>query len=323
MSFARAAAAALLAAGLATGAAHAGPAKVTAYPVALDPDDPARDGVGTLAYAGGLNLVASADGFGGWSGLLIGADGLHLTAVSDNGWYMSAMIERDAGRITGLTDVEIGPLLGENGRALAGNKDWGDAESLTLLPDGAFAIGFEHRHRILRYQTLASVPTALNLPAGIAAAEANGGVEALFALPDGRLIGFAESLLDGTGHQTGWLFPAKGDGPTRELKLAATGIYKPTDLKQLPDGDFLLLQRRFTVAGGPGARLSVIPKAILGAAGPVQDRELAQLIPPLTVDNFEGLALWQDDAGKTRALILSDDNTSFLQRTLLLEFVLP
>ncbi|MCF4164028.1 esterase-like activity of phytase family protein [Zavarzinia compransoris] len=323
MAFPRAALAALLAAGLCAGPAIAAPVEVSAYPVALDPDDGTRDAVGALAYAGGLNLVATAKGFGGWSGMVVAADGAHLTAVSDNGWSMTAVIERTEGRIAGLADVDIAPLRGEDGASLAGNKEWGDAESLTLLPDGAFAVGFEHRHRILRYQTLAAVPTTLNLPAGIAAAEPNGGLEALFALPDGRLIGFAESLLDGAGNQTGWLFPATGDGAARELKLAATGIYKPTDLKVLPDGDFLLLQRRFTVTGGPGARLSVIPKAILDGTGPVQDRELAQLIPPLTVDNFECLALWRDGAGKTRALILSDDNTSFLQRTLLLEFVLP
>ena len=51
--------------------------------------------------------------------------------------------------------------------------------------------------------------------------------------------------------------------------------------------------------------------------------ELAQLVPPFTVDNFEGLAVFPDKRGGTIIYILSDDNFNPLQRTLLLQFRLP
>ena len=47
---------------------------------------------------------------------------------------------------------------------------------------------------------------------------------------------------------------------------------------------------------------------------------LARFAPPLTVDNFEGLAVARDADGATLVYILSDDNFHFLQRTLLLLF---
>ena len=51
--------------------------------------------------------------------------------------------------------------------------------------------------------------------------------------------------------------------------------------------------------------------------------ELAQITPPLSVDNFEGLAVFPDERGGTIIYILSDDNFNPFQRTLLLQFRLP
>lgn len=48
----------------------------------------------------------------------------------------------------------------------------------------------------------------------------------------------------------------------------------------------------------------------------------AELKPPLTMDNFEGLALRQGQDGETLVYFLSDDNFSSAQRTLLLMFAL-
>ena len=47
------------------------------------------------------------------------------------------------------------------------------------------------------------------------------------------------------------------------------------------------------------------------------------LLPPLSVDNFEGLAV-REEGGRTFLYIVSDDNFSGSQRTLLMKFeVLP
>ena len=47
---------------------------------------------------------------------------------------------------------------------------------------------------------------------------------------------------------------------------------------------------------------------------------IARLSNSLTIDNFEGIAARRNDAGETLIYILSDDNFSLLQRTLLFMF---
>ena len=42
-----------------------------------------------------------------------------------------------------------------------------------------------------------------------------------------------------------------------------------------------------------------------------------------THDNLEGLSVWRDDQGRLRATMISDDNFLALQRTELVEYLLP
>lgn len=309
--------------------ARADPVAVDAAAVRLDPEKPDRETVGKLAYMGGVSLLSPDQRFGGWSGMAVSADGTKLTAISDIGWRMTATIARQDGRIVGLMEVDLAPLAGLDGKPIAGDKELADAEAMALLPDGGIAVAFERQHRVWHYPALRDgtdpllgVPTPIPTPADLAKAEDNGGLEAMEALPDGRLVGFAEELSDRRGNHMGWIFGGTAATPS-PLKLEATGIFKPTDLKRLPSGDLLLLERRYTVAGGPGARLSIIEAAALDGTKPIRSRELAVIPAQLTVDNFEALGVWQDAAGQTYALILSDDNFSAVQRTLLLEFKLP
>lgn len=306
-------------------------AEVEAVAIPLDIESPETTRLGDLDYAGGLQLSSADRRFGGWSGMVLTPDGRQITAISDNGFALTLDLVRSGERLAGVGAATLLPLAGEGGRALPGDKKLADAESLTRLADGSLAVGFERRHRVLIYPArddgrtpLSGTPRPLATPPALQSAPENGGLEALLALKDGRLLGFTEELADGDGHWRGWLFAGPGStAPTRDLALVPTDDYQPTDLAALPDGNLLLLQRRFTVATGPGARLSIVPAAALDGTAPIRDRELAQLTPPLNVDNFEGLATWTDAAGRTRALILSDDNNSFLQRTLLMEFLLP
>jgi hypothetical protein len=51
-------------------------------------------------------------------------------------------------------------------------------------------------------------------------------------------------------------------------------------------------------------------------------KELLRLEQPLAVENFEGIAVQQTSNG-TMIFIVSDDNYSSFQQTLLLQFLLP
>ncbi|MFZ2869302.1 esterase-like activity of phytase family protein, partial [Zavarzinia sp.] len=310
--------------------ATAGQITIEAHAVQLDPAHPDVTRTGELDFVGGLTLLSDDGRFGGWSGMLISPDGGHLVLISDIGWWLTAELTRENGRITGFRNTEIGPLLSPDGKPLGGDKMQGDAESLAVRADGSMIVAFEQEHRILRYPAQADgslplrhAPDTLPIPPDLNRADPNGGLEALTALPDGALFGFSEDLLDDAGHHQGWRFAGPDGAPPRAVALDVAADFKPTDLKRLASGEFLLLERRYDMMTGPGARLSILPATAPESAGPIAGRELARIPAELTVDNSEALGVWRDETGKTRALVLSDDNFNPLQRTLLMEFVLP
>lgn len=292
---------------------------LSARPIALDPTDRTVQQVGRLHYLGGLDLRWDKPGFGGLSGLSVSADGL-LSAVTDRGHRFSARIVRDdAGRLVDLADAALGPLLDAEGRPVTG--DWRDAEALERLPGGDWLVSFEQRHRVWRYAAesggLQGRPALFPTPKGIAAAPGNGGLEALTPLADGRILMLAESLRRAGGSRAGWLV---GDGGTEPVGYRTERDFKPTDAATLLNGDVLVLSRYFKLLGGFKARLERIPSADIEGGAVLKGVLLARFAPPLTVDNFEGVAVTRDADGATLVYILSDDNFHFLQRTLLLLF---
>ena len=307
------------AATLASGGASAASIQLSARPVALDPEDRARQHVGDLQFLGGLDLRSDAAAFGGLSGLSVGADG-RLAAVTDRGhWFTARIVRNDAGRLVDIADAEMGPLRDAQGRPLTG--EWRDAESLERLPNGDWLVSFEGEHRVWRYPAetggLQGRPVPFPAPEAIARAPANGGVEALAPLADGRILMLVQGLKREGGARAGWLV---GDGAAEPLGYRTAPNFLPTDAAALPNGDVLVLTRHFTVLGGARVRLERVPAAAVDAETTLQGTLLARFQRPLTVDNFEGLAAVQGEDGATLVYILSDDNFNFFQRTLLLLF---
>jgi len=126
------------------------PVAVRATPVPLNPTDLRQRVVGRLEYRGGLQLVSDHPRFGGISAIRLLPDGERLAAITDEGSWLSARLVLRDGRLVGVREVEMGPLLGPDGKPPEG-KDSRDAESLERLKDGSFMVGFEREHRILRY----------------------------------------------------------------------------------------------------------------------------------------------------------------------------
>ena len=106
------------------------------------------------------------------------------------------------------------------------------------------------------------------------------------------------------------------------ISLARTDDFKPTDLALLPDGDVLLLERRYSLIGGPAARLAIMPAAEIRPGARLTGQPIAELTLPLSVDNFEARAAAPAPGGGTRLDLLSDGHRHVLQRTLLLQFLL-
>lgn len=273
--------------------------------------------VGDLRYRGGLRLDTADGAFGGLSALDVTPDGRQLTAVSDDGmWFRLDLTHDDQGRLTDAGLVARGQVTGANGRFLP-RKSARDAESLARLPDGRLVIAFEQNHRLVVYDDAEFVVgTELPIPPGLRRARDNSGLEGLTVLADGRLFGVAENA-SGEG-TTAWI--SNGDSwDARAYPL--DGSFRPTGAATLPNGDVLVLERRASILGLNG-RIVRVSQDQLNGGGALVPVEVARLDAGWDgpVDNFEGIAVAQNDAGETLVFVVSDDNFSILQRTLILMF---
>jgi hypothetical protein len=288
----------------------------------LNPEDKAETTVGRLRWRGGFEVSSEAAGFGGLSDLELAADGRRLLAVSDEGRWLAASLTYDAaGALSGVAEASLGPLHDTAGRLLSVSiKRRQDAEALARLPDGSLLVAFEREHRLRRFaQGLAGPPEVFGAPPGLVDADGNAGIEALVTLADGRLLAFSE------GQRVGEAFAVylrESDGTWQALTLQPSGLFRPTGAALLPSGDVLLLERRYTLLGGLGGRLSRIPAAGIRPGARLVGEQIAELRPPLTLDNFEGVAVHLAPDGTTRITLVSDDNFHPLQRTLIVQFEL-
>jgi hypothetical protein len=288
-----------------------------ATPLPLGP--PARP---FLTPLGGLVLNTAAWGFGGLSGLYLAPD-FSVTAVSDLGRWWRASLRLEQGRLAGLGAVQHGPLRDSAGAPLRRGAS-SDAESLVRLPQGDWLVGFERQHRILRYRDLAGPGTLVEAPSGLAQAPGNGGLEGLALLPDGRLLALAEQLPGAAGPESraAWFgrWQAGRIAWRATSYLPAEGM-DPTDVAALPEGGLLVLERRFSILGGFGARLVHVPAAAVQGADPLSGTSWLELPPDAPAENWESVAVTRH-AGRTLVALLSDDNQSPWQQSLLLLYAL-
>lgn len=296
-------------------------------PLHLNPEDKSQQRIGDLVWRGGIAVTAANGDFGGLSDLLIEADGERFAAITDAGhWLRGRLLYDAAGNLTGVAATGFARLSNLNGRPLDRKRNQ-DAESMTALADGSLVVGFEREHRLWRFpaagdptgNALAGRPSVFPMPARLTAASLNAGVEALVALNDGRLLAFTEGQAVGENYG---VYLWEKDRGWKLLTLKPRGLFKPTGAARLPDGDILLLERRFTLLGGLGMRLRRIAAETVRPGAVLEGEEIAELRPPLTVDNFEGVAVHRAGDGSLRLTLISDDNFSPLQRSLIVQFEL-
>ncbi len=295
---------------------RAAPLQVTAERIDLNPHMPEERSFGTLVFLSGFTLTSPDRRFGGLSGLALDPTGTRLYAVSDHGYGVSARLVHDAsGQLKALGAWDIQPL-----RALQGGRVTRlqrDAEALMRDQDGSFVIAFERLHRLWRYPHFAAKPQPLPMPRALAHAPANGGLESITRLPNGQWLLLTERFTNQDGTHKGWLQTHSQFAP---LSYVAAHGYVPTDLATLANGDVLVLERRYRPLLGIATRLRRVPGTSIRLSARLEGTILLQLKPPLTIDNFEGLAVHDDEQGGTMLYMVSDDNYNALQRTLLLQF---
>ncbi|QIG52793.1 hypothetical protein G6N82_00220 [Altererythrobacter sp. BO-6] len=301
---------AALAALLATASSAGDSIHPLTLPIPLDPQDESNESIGELSYRGGLVIEPGDAGIGGISGLewLEG----QLYAVLDDGRWLVMTPDELGDRLVDLVAMEAGPLLGTDGKRMKG-KQAADAEAIARSADGGWLVAFEHDHRVWRYAELdgAAEPTDLPVASLIGGAKANGGLETLAVTADGFLM---------CGE---WAAAAEqnclrhsGSGTT-SLDIAAPAPLDarggaPTDADCASNGVCYVLFRSYSREQG-------VATGIVAIAPDGKRETLASWTAPLSVDNFEGLAV-RESGGRTYLYLVSDNNFSSSQRTLLMKF---
>jgi hypothetical protein len=270
-----------------------------------DHRDPARPR--TFVYAGGLQLTSSdTSRLHGLSDLKITGRGA-LLAESDEGDLLQARIVLDrACQLIGVTDARLTVLNGIDGKPLQ-TKEEADSEGIAVLANGDMLVSFEEHDRILVYPTKGDPPR--EAPSPEVKFPFNLGMEALAAYPK---AGPDAYVVGGEASGQTWICRLSG-GCVADRLVAKPAEYGLVAVAPLADGRIAYLIRAWDPVRGSRVTLTLLD---------AQGAELARLdlAKPLTVDNFEGLAAVPGPHGDIRFYLISDDNFSPSQRTLLLAF---
>lgn len=290
--------------------------QISATPVALDPDDPARRTVGWLTYLGGVALDSRDPAFGGFSSMTVVGD--RFTLLSDGG----GIVQFRMGPDWHLGDVRFANL--PDGPGTGWEKRDRDSESMAVDPaTGTVWVGFETYNSIWRYAAGFRRAEARVRPPAMADWPVAGGPESMVRLRDGGMV-----VLSETGrwphHKDRAAIRFTGDPVTDpragfRFSYRPPAGYDPSDAVALPGGDLLVLNRRFRLPYQFTAILTIVPHAAIAPGKTVTGTPIARFAPPLIHDNFEALAVTRE-AGRTIVWMASDDNQSMLQRSLLLKF---
>lgn len=294
---------------------------------AFEPRDRSRVRFGSLEYRSGLVLTSPYRGFGGLSGIRLDAKGERFLAISDQGGWLTGTIRYSGRNMVGLDDVEAAPLLNAEGRPITEKRLWYDSESITR--DGNFVyVGLERVNQIMRYDFAKGGTRArgevLPVPPAVRKLPYNKGLEALVFVPKGRplagtLIAFSERGLDADGNLVAFLI---GGSTPSQFSVRRTDTFDISDAVLLPSGELLILERKFSWFTGVNIRIRSIPLKSIAPNALVDGPALFNADLGHEIDNMEGIDAHITAEGETVLTLVSDDNFSLLQRTLLLQFTL-
>lgn len=291
----------------------------------FDPREPSKKQFGPLVFRGGLELSSSHKQFGGLSGIRMSDNGTFL-AVSDKADWIRGRIVYRGDAPVGVVDAEIAPMLYADGRPITA-RGWYDSEALAE-DGGVVYVSLERVHRILKFdygkRGLMARATLVPVPPEMAKLVSNRGIECLTVAPKGSpvagaLIAIAERSLDASKNTRGFLI----GGPKPGLfSVRLSEEFDVVDCAVTPGLDLLILERHFSWRRGVAMRLrrvaisEVVPGAVL------EGSTLVSADMGFQIDNMEGISVHRSPSGETVLTLVSDDNFSIIQRTILLQFTL-
>jgi len=297
-------------------------------PIALSQVDPKEHRVGELVYRGGLEISSPDARFGGWSGLVVSADGASMLSQSDEAhWLRARLIYDSKGDLAGIGEAELADMQNPDGKAMVEKE--GDAEGLDSLSPldthGPVAVSFERNHRIWEYDLTHSLdvkPSVVPAPDAIKSLDSNSGLEGLTLFQPHELLAITETAQAANGDHPAWLIPFPATGKFETLSVKHHDPYEISDAAMGPDGNLYLLERHyFGPVRGVVIAVREIGRADVKPGARLDGSEIAQFTMHENIDNMEGLSLRRDSNGKTLLYMIADDNYNHpLERTVLLMF---
>ena len=217
-------------------------------------------------------------------------------------------------------------MLGRDGKPITAHH-WFDTESVAL--DGSLVyVGIERVNRILRFDFGNGYTRAhgeeIEIPPAVRRLPFNRGLEAMVVVPrdkplGGTLIAISERGLDAGKNIMAFLIGGSSPG---QFAIRRTDDFDISDACLLPSGDLLVLERKFSLTGGVGIRIRRIALKTVAPGALVDGPAIFTADLGQEIDNFEGIDAFADSDGNTVLTLVSDDNFSLLQRTLLMQFTL-
>ncbi|MDR1727166.1 MAG: esterase-like activity of phytase family protein [Acidobacteriota bacterium] len=310
------------------------PLVIDAKPIPFfDKDHRERTRFGKLEFRGGLVLTSSDVRFGGLSALNMEPDGEGFLAISDRGYWLRGRIAYDDGRLAGVRDAMMTPILDDKREPAS---SW-DTESLTRDGDVRY-IGIERIHQIARYdlgtEGFGARGKLLETPDALRRLPSNKSLESLVFVPGiaggakpdapphplaGAFVAVSEGGIDAKGGIQAFIIGGPAPGT---FSVKQSGKLEISDATLLPDGDLLLLERHYSVLEGLFIRVRRIARDDIAPGAVVDGEELMSVNSRCEIDNMEALSFHKNAAGDVILTLLSDNNYSPIQRTLLLQFAL-
>lgn len=182
-----------------------------------------------------------ADGFGGFSGLVLHGDGQSFSAITDAGSLaVGSLLATGGVRLDRLS-----PLRDTTGTVYPDHA--GDAEGLAIGTDGTVFVSFEHRHVITQFAPDGTGGTDLSAHPAFARFTDNRSLEALAIDRSGRLYTMSEYP---DARPRSFRVFRFDDGTWRVVhRIPSRNRFRAVGADMGDDGRFYLLERRITPIG--------------------------------------------------------------------------
>lgn len=274
-----------------------------------------------VKITGAIELRSTSTDFGGLSALLVTKDFKKTYLVTDRAHFIEAdvIMNPKQKNITCLKNASSRPLRGRSTNPLYGH--YADSEGISF--DKGYKkvlISFERHHRVVTYGLAGRKLLPLkdyqpfdrkkHLPF-------NESYESVLRTQDNSIIAFPEHYEIEKKVLRG--FRLMPDGKVvQNIHLRRHKDFWLTDIAQLSNGDFITLERSFSIFQGMAVQMRHIKRDDFLSGKVADGKVIFTMRPGDGVDNFEGLDVVYGKNGMHYLYMTSDNNFTTLQKTLLL-----